>query len=1337
MSDVNTPPKRWPQWLGFSLIALILTGFVLQDRHESHKNIASSEVARLQTLARLSEASLAAHLIAIDQMMREIRGQQLLLLQATHSRPAKPATQTLQSLAAAIPGARTVSLTDAAGTFVASSRPELVGVNAAHRAYFQKAQATRDPQTLIISEPFQTRLNVFSIQLVRPLMDRHGKFQGAVAVTLDPSFFETLLNTSMYASDLRCLLIHEDGVVFQAAGDFTSAPGINLDKPGSLLSIHKNSGQLESLINNRSYSTGDSRIGVLRTLHSDKLSTDKKLILTFTRNTEALFAVWRTETWQLTIVLASLLAMGAVTLAVHQRRERSAWRAAQKLQAARLTAERLQAQSAHEIEDLYDHAPCGYHSLDAQGFFARINQTELDWLGLTREAVVGKLRFIDLLSPEEAGKFSAVFPKFQASGRIENVEFTLKDKHGQNLVILVNATAVKDADGKFLFSRTTLSDITLRKRLEMALKDKSDQLESILNNASIGIYMLRERKLVWANPVVCALFGYTFDEIVGQSINMLYPTHEQYQSAGQEIYPELDAGKTVVRDVEFKRKDGAIIWARATLKVVERQTGELETIVLIEDITQRKQAERTNRELICLIEESPDFIATAGLDKVVSYMNPAGLKMLGYPAGTLARSIRIAQAHPDWVNEKLKNEVFPTAHAEGSWRGELAMRDQQGHEIPVFQTVLLHRDERGQPSHLSTIVRDISSQKNAEKILLQAKLAAEEANRAKSQFISNMSHDIRTPLSALLTYGHLLEDASLSPKHRDQLKRLNLAGDTLLGLVNDILDFSKIEAGELHLASEVTDLQGKLDDIKQVMDVVATQKGVRLEIYPLPADMLVHYICDPLRLRQILINLVGNALKFTHQGHVTVQVQALPGAAAGHQRLRFEVIDTGIGIAQEDQDKLFTRFSQVDDGKTRRYGGTGLGLAIVKELAERMGGQVDVRSQLGLGSTFGVEVELKLASPTEIEQARLSQEQASVEESQSMQLDGLRILVVDDSETNRDIAEQLLTLEGAQVVTRNDGLQALEFLHSDEPLVDTVLMDVQMPVMDGNTAIACIRQDARLQALPVITMTAGATRSERELSMHSGANDYVTKPFELRYLIRTIRRQVELQRGQALQMGRPRTLAEPGQAAADPREWPELDGIDMASARQLMNHDWGTYTRHARRFLRDHAPYAQLHQWPESPTARASMVAALHKIAGEAGLLGAMALTRCARQAEQSARQSEPGDMSAVLQAFYQEMQRFATALAPALSASAAPASDLPAAAAALDRAEFQAMLEDLGAQRFKAFKRFRGLQAALATHLPAHDLAALAQAMENMDFAKAKTLLADRADGLLALALS
>lgn len=368
-------------------------------------------------------------------------------------------------------------------------------------------------------------------------------------------------------------------------------------------------------------------------------------------------------------------------------------------------------------------------------------------------------------------------------------------------------------------------------------------------------------------------------------------------------------------------------------------------------------------------------------------------------------------------------------------------------------------------------------------------------SEAKSDFMANMSHEIRTPLNGILGLAQLLEREPLSTDQIEMVQQLRKAGGSLLAIVNDILDFSRLDSGEFRLERRSFNLGSILGHIGSLLGASAGAKGLEFIVEATP-QLAGAPIGDALRVEQVLMNLVGNAIKFTERGEVRlcVQATALDNARV---RLRFEVQDTGIGVAPGRLAGLFKPFTQADAAITRRYGGTGLGLAISKRLVEMMGGEIGASSLLGQGSTFWFEANFDL-SPVE---APTAEPAPATRHRGAGRLSGLRCLVVDDSRMNRDVVERFLHTEGAQVVVAENGQEALNLLRNATKSFDVVLMDIQMPVMDGLTAIRTIRSDLDLADLPVIAVTAGVLEKQRHQVYESGANDFVSKPIDLEALI--------------------------------------------------------------------------------------------------------------------------------------------------------------------------------------------------------------------------------------------
>ncbi len=427
-------------------------------------------------------------------------------------------------------------------------------------------------------------------------------------------------------------------------------------------------------------------------------------------------------------------------------------------------------------------------------------------------------------------------------------------------------------------------------------------------------------------------------------------------------------------------------------------------------------------------------------------------------------------------------------------------------QVQTFLTTRsLYRDEQGHVIGLIGIARNITDMKRAERELREAKDKAEAAERVKSAFLATMSHEIRTPLNAVIGMTRLALSTSLDPQQRNYLEKVDASAATLLDILNDVLDLSRIEAGGLRLESTPFRLDTVLASVRGVTALKAEEKGLELT-FSIAPDVPRTLRGDPLRLSQVLINLVGNAVKFTHRGAITVCVQAL-ALDEGRARLQFSVQDTGIGLEPGQLDQLFQAFSQLRPDISRRYGGTGLGLAICRQLVELMGGRIWAVGDPGHGSTFHFVVELVAIPEAQLPHdapALRGRGRLRISPHARRHLSGRRVLVVDDNLLNREVVGEMLRAAGVQADMAFNGIHALRQL--DATRYDAVLMDLYMPEMDGLAAAREIRRQARFDNLPLIALTAQNMAADHDTSLAAGMNAHLTKPVDETLLCDTLLR---------------------------------------------------------------------------------------------------------------------------------------------------------------------------------------------------------------------------------------
>ncbi len=641
--------------------------------------------------------------------------------------------------------------------------------------------------------------------------------------------------------------------------------------------------------------------------------------------------------------------------------------------------ERVRERTA-EVQDLYNHAPTGYHSLDTDGYFRMINETELNWLGYSREEILGRKKFGDLIIPDETELFHEKFALMKEQGFVNNLEFTFVRKDGSLMPIIVNAIAVYDEKGNFLRTRSNVFDNTERKTIEAEIRR--------INNLSDAALELTHA-------------GYWYAPLDGSGQYVSSP--RAVAIYGDEFHP----------DYRYDLKDE---W--------------LKNIQMVDE----KSAARTQQSYDEAVAGREKFY-----DAVYPYKRPVDGRVI-------------------WVHAR-------------------------GHTV---------KDSLRNSRMMQGVVQDITEQKRLEEDLYKAKETAESANTAKSVFLANMSHEIRTPMNAILGFTQiLLKDQELSGKNRTHLEAIYRSGEHLLSLINDILEMSKIEAGHVTFNPIPFNLRALLKDMASMFRPRLDSKKLVMTLQ-IDDDLVENVITDERKLKEILINLIGNAIKFTEKGSITVRcstVRAAKKVKRQNIELLIDVEDTGMGIKAEDMHKLFASFEQTSSG-AEIIGGTGLGLAISQSHARIMGGLITVSSTPGKGSCFTLRLPVQEAEEKEI------QSEAPVHQVAGLKpgIGEIKVLIVDDQDENRMLLREFLKSVGVQTQSAVNGKQAVALAEKWQP--DLIFMDLRMPVMDGHEAAKKIAAADFGKTIPIIALTASVIELDQRKLQKEGIIGFLRKPFK-------------------------------------------------------------------------------------------------------------------------------------------------------------------------------------------------------------------------------------------------
>lgn len=725
--------------------------------------------------------------------------------------------------------------------------------------------------------------------------------------------------------------------------------------------------------------------------------------------------------------------------------------------------------------------------LDMEANIHQVNNITLELLGYEEKDLLGE-------KVSKICKDDTVYKNVLDFAKVQDKEVFYQRKDGKTVLMLISVSLMRDNEGRGIGIVWLARDITERKKFEQELI----RVRQAVDNSSDAIRMSDlEGKHFYQNKAFTDMFGYTAKEFSKAGYFSIYAD----EKIGREVFSQTLKQGYWQGELEMKDKNGRKFPVLLRANAVKDDEGK--NIAIIgsnNDITERKKFEEQIMLFKKFSESSEQGFAMTNMQGGIFYVNPTLCELFGENKPEDIYNKSISNYYQKSDISKLQEEILPNVIKYGNQSVELSIVSSDGKITPTIQSIFLILDDQKKPFCVAYIFTDITERKKAEIILREAKEKAEEANFAKSRFLANMSHEIRTPMNAVIGFADILSETELTNVQKEYVDTIKSSGKVLINIINDILDVSKVEARQVKLEHIEFDL---FSLVEEVTKIVFSRKRENVELKNNIGQGVCRYVKgDPTKIRQILINLLNNALKFTEQGEVSLKVKLIYDNFLDQsvQLVRFSIKDTGIGIPKDKQDNIFDSFVQADMSTTRKYGGTGLGLTICRSLADIMGGEISVVSEVEEGSEFILNIPLeKVAYSRDEENTQVEdkQKQAEKAEEDIIKQKNNKVLVVEDNMVNLKLINILLKKFNCEIDAAFNGQEAIEKIQNNE--YNIVLMDLMMPVMGGLEATRFIRKEIN-KDIPIVALTASVMAQDQKDCEKAGMDDFLIKPVKIEEL---------------------------------------------------------------------------------------------------------------------------------------------------------------------------------------------------------------------------------------------